>query len=129
MRVEILLCLVMAAGLLLGVQLLWFPGDEAPTSARRGSTAERLLAVDSGLFTVSAVHRRLEVLTGELDRLERDPYVFAKAFHTQVARSAYEALLADASRLHRTARPPDEPSPDLGFVPSPSSGRREVLEL
>ena len=50
------------------------------------------------------VRHRLDVLAAELEWLERDHSVFARAFRTQVARSAYQALIADASRLSEVAR-------------------------
>jgi len=50
------------------------------------------------------VRHRLDVLAAELEWLERDHSVFARAFRTQVARSAYQALIADATRLSEVAR-------------------------
>jgi hypothetical protein len=58
------------------------------------------------LLTRPYVRGRLDALAEELERLDRDPDVFAKAFHTMAARAALESLLADASRLtDRPARP------------------------
>jgi hypothetical protein len=50
-------------------------------------------------FALPAVHRRLALLAAELDRLDRDRTIFARAFRTRVAQIAYAALLEDAERL------------------------------
>jgi hypothetical protein len=84
--------------------------------------------VEWGLFSWQFIRRRLDALSEELERLDRDPDVFAKAFHTMVARSAYEALLADASRLADQPRRYAGQTLDVEFV-GPSTGMREVLEL
>jgi len=50
------------------------------------------------------VRQRLEVLADELERLDNDPDIFAKAFRTHAARSAYRALLDDAIQLSEQSR-------------------------
>ena len=50
-------------------------------------------------FALPFVRNRLGVIAAELEQLDSDPGIFAKAFRMQVARYAYEALLADATRL------------------------------
>src|SRR5918912_673445 len=55
--------------------------------------------VDDGLLTLPFVRRRLDVLADEIAHLDDDDGVMARAFRKTVARSAYEALLADESRL------------------------------
>ena len=84
--------------------------------------------VEWGLFTWPFVRRRLDALAEELERLDRDPDIFAKAFHTRVARSAYEALLADASRLTHQPRPYVGQTLEFELVGT-STGTREELEL
>ena len=55
--------------------------------------------VDDGLLTLPFVRRRLDVLANEIAHLDDDPGVLARAFRKTVALTAYEALLADESRL------------------------------
>ena len=55
--------------------------------------------VDDGLLTLPFVRRRLEVLAAEIGHLDDDPGVRARAFRKTVALTAYEALLADETRL------------------------------
>ena len=55
--------------------------------------------VDDGLLTLPFVRRRLEVLAAEIGHVDEDPGVLARAFRKTVALTAYEALLADESRL------------------------------
>jgi hypothetical protein len=102
---------VLLAGLCVAMGLLWFPSPwlrwladrvtrlmlsdpgEQPGTAGDGSTHEW------ESLTRPYIRGRIDALTQELERLDRDPDVFARAFHTMAARSAREALLADASRL------------------------------
>ena len=92
------------------------------TGEADGSTAEW------EMLTRPYVERRLDALAHELQRLDRDPDVFAKAFHTMVARSAHQALLAEASRL--AARPPRRAGPTFELeVAGTSTGPEEELEL
>jgi hypothetical protein len=86
------------------------------------------MTMQSGLFTRAVIQGRLEALTEELARLDRDPDVFAKAFHTMVARSAYQALLSDAATLI------DEPCLQVGEslefqLMEPSAALWEELDL
>jgi hypothetical protein len=55
--------------------------------------------VDDGYMTLQFVRRRLDSLANELAHLDDDPGVLARAFRTTVALTAYEALLAEESRL------------------------------
>jgi hypothetical protein len=55
--------------------------------------------VDDGLFTLPFVRRRLDLLANEIAHLDDDDGVMARAFRKTVAITAYEALLADESRL------------------------------
>jgi hypothetical protein len=100
------------------------PWRTAPPSVDAGLE----MTMQSGLFTRAVIHSRLEALTEELARLDRDPDVFAKAFHTLVARSAYQAQLTDAATLV------DEPSLQVGEslefqLMEPSAALWEELEL
>ena len=82
----------------------------------------------AGLFSRELVQQRLDLLSAELQRLETDRSLFARAFRTYVAKDAYSALLADRTRLARVT------TLDLGGitfeddVPGVRS-RREELEL
>ena len=108
---------VLLAGLCVAMGLLWLPSSWLSWLADR---VTRLMLADAGLrseasgygtgeahptapewdlLTRPYIRSRLDALAQELERLDRDPDVFAKAFHTMAARSAREALLADASRL------------------------------
>ncbi len=84
--------------------------------------------VQWGLFTEAFVQARLAALGRELERLDDDPDLFARAFHTTVVRSAYDALLSDAARFADQARRPSGPVLTLGSL-GPSSGSREELWL
>jgi hypothetical protein len=146
---EILFTVAVVAGLFLAIEVLWFPpswlGRFAARVARRepardgeqpgaagtaqdGPGQADDTALEWGLFTRSFIRGRLDALAEELDRLDRDPDVFARAFHTMAARAAYEALLADASRLADRSRRYAGQTLDFELV-SPSTGRREELEL
>jgi hypothetical protein len=85
-------------------------------------------AVESVLFSAAFLRRRLAALTEELDRLDHDPDVFARAFHTKAARAAHDALMAEVSRLA------DVPRPEVGAVVEAETAlrprdAREVLDL
>lgn len=60
---------------------------------------------DGSLFTLDEVRHRLAGLRAELERLELDPQVFARAFHTQVARVTRAGPFATTGR---TASPAQE---------------------
>jgi hypothetical protein len=105
------------------------PDDgEPPESGADVPGGADQVTVEEVLLTQPFVRRRLDALAEELERLDRDPDVFAKAFHTMVARSARDALRADASRL--ADRPPrcTRDTFDVEVV-GPSTGPREELEL
>jgi hypothetical protein len=51
------------------------------------------------LQTLAEVQQRLAALRVELQRLERDQAVFARAFHTYVAQAVYDTLVEDEARL------------------------------
>ena len=126
---EILLTLAVSAVLFLAMEVLWrsrsWSGWPAGSAAPAGDDDT---TVEWELFSLPFVRRRLAALAEELERLDRDPDVFAKAFHTMVARSAYEALSADEARLAEQARLHTGPTFDVEIVGS-SQGLREVLEL
>ncbi len=86
------------------------------------ATRAEAAVVDWDVFALPFLRHRLHVVADELERLDHDPTVFARAFRTVVARSAYEALLADVSRL--TAVPTLELQPA-----GPPAPLREELEL
>jgi hypothetical protein len=102
--------------------------DDRRRPSRHQPDARDDLTAEWGLFTAEFVRDRLRALEEELGRLDRDPDVFAKAFHTIVARSAYEALRVEATTL------PEKPWWRVGEVVDTevifsSAGPREVLEF
>jgi len=105
-----LLPFVLPALLFLALQLLWVRPGWLHLPA--GSPRERDRAVTptpahvpapagagGELFSLAFVRRRIDAITAELARLDRDETIFALAFRLHVARAAHEALLADAERL------------------------------
>jgi hypothetical protein len=133
---DILLPIVLLAGLFLVVGVPWSPPSWlrtlAGTATRRGrgvNAAPAAASIEWDMLTLAFVRRRIDVIAAELERLDRDPAVFAKGFRTIVARSAYEALMADASRL--AAVPSLDLNCDFGFelvLEGTPTQRREVLE-
>ena len=95
---DTLLPYMLSAGLFLVLELLWCRPSwpHAPAEMRGG---RGLVGANSDPLTLAFVQRRLDVLAAELDLLERDEAIFARAFRYHVAQSAYDALLADASQL------------------------------
>jgi len=93
---------------------------DARTVLDLGAPAALELSPEDDLFTLAWVRRRLDILAGELERLERDREVFAKAFHTHAAQIAYQGLLADASRLAAVA------TLEMEFSTSAASAREEL---
>jgi hypothetical protein len=94
----------------------------ASGSDRGRRPADRSPDPDLDPFALPFIRRRLDVLASELVRLERDPTVFAKAFRTRAAQSAYDALLADATRLAAVATIEVE-------IMTSRAGLREELEI
>ena len=128
---ELLLPIVLLAGSLV-VGVLRTPPSWLRAVAGVGSQLGP--GVNAGPAAASVewdVRRRMDVIADELERLRRDPAVFAKAFRTNVAKSALEALLAEASRLAAVPSLDLDRGPnfdfDLDLAASPIP-RREVLE-
>ena len=108
---EFLLAVVVLAVLLLPAGMLRDVSSSLGWTADRSQWVESVEAlddapgvldesgVDEGLLTLPFVRRRLEVLAAEIGHLDEDPGVLARAFRKTVALTAYEALLADESRL------------------------------
>lgn len=92
---------LLPAALFLVLELIWCWGPSwrrlRAERAVQGWAASPPPAHDP--FALPFVQRRLGALTAELDRLEHDRTVFARAFRTHVAMAAYSALLEDADRL------------------------------
>jgi hypothetical protein len=94
--------------------VLWTPPQWLRTIAEPGTplghvTGVAVAAADApaeefGLFSLAFVRRRMELLAAELDRLDREPAIFARGFRTTVAMSAYAALEDDARRLAAVPR-------------------------
>ncbi|HEY6796080.1 MAG TPA: hypothetical protein VI248_15495 [Kineosporiaceae bacterium] len=79
-------------------------------------------------FDTLHVQHRLAALAAEIQRLEADGLVFAKAHRIRVAESAYDALLAEACRL-AGVEPLEFEVPSL-YQPVPHERRvREELAL
>ena len=97
-------------------------------AAALGERVDDGASVEFALLPSAEIQRRLRALSEELDRLDQDPKIFARAFHIFVARSAYEALLEAASTLTNDLRVVQGPTVDLESACS-STMRREVLEF
>jgi hypothetical protein len=103
----ILLVVTVLVGLLMPLEQLKLPAswrsrlpvpDGTPDPAPKEPAGPDLTA-QWGLFSGAFVRERLQALEEELQRLERNPDVFARAFHTIVARSAYDALLGEVTTV------------------------------
>ena len=73
-------------------------------------------------FDALHVQHRLGSLTEEIQRLEDDRLVFARAHRIKVAQSAYDAVLGEACRLAGV-------QPQEDGRPGPTERAREELEL
>jgi hypothetical protein len=137
----VLVTVVLAVGLFLLLELLWCrpsrfgpaPGavvrDEPPAGA-----PQLAFDVESDPLALPFVRHRLDVLAAELEWLDHDDTVFARAFRYRAAQTAYDALLVEAirlaalSRLTTAARAAVDPTIQLEFGPS-LAPLREELEL
>jgi hypothetical protein len=139
-----LLAVVLVAALFFAVTVLGYPPSwsswvtdrvaswPVPASGGRTQVAGDGPEPDAGtvewdLLTQPFVLRRLDALAREIERLDRDPDVFAKAFHTMAARSAQDALLADASRL--AVRSAFSAGPFDIELAAPATALREEIDL
>jgi hypothetical protein len=132
----ILLVVTVLVGLLMPLEQLKLPaswrsrlpaGDGTPSPAPREPAAPDVTA-QWGLFSAAFVRERLQALEEELHQLERNPEVFARAFHTLAARAAYDALQSEV----RTVA--EQPFWRVGEVVDAEAlgargGVREVLEF
>ncbi len=103
--VEVVLALALLAVLLLPGDVLRFGATPAPEP---GAAATPVVTDDlddhpGGLYDREFIQWRVDVLADVLARIDVDPGVMARGFRTTVARSAYEALLADAAALRQPA--------------------------
>jgi hypothetical protein len=119
---ELLLAFVLAAMLVLALDLLWRrPWSSEPAqpadpelgtvqdgTGRRGAVPP---TISWDLFSLPFIEYRLTVLAAELERLDHDDTIFAKAFRLSVVRSAYRALLAEAAEATAV--------PDTGVTTDP----------
>jgi hypothetical protein len=122
--VGILLAVVVLAGLLVPVGLLRL-AERIP-----GAVSEPLEEDPfAGIISEDLIRRRLEALADELERLEHDREVFARAFHTSVARAAYETLLADAAQLAEQTRRVAAGTLEFELLEPSVTGPVEELEL
>jgi hypothetical protein len=136
-----LVTFVLAAGLFLLLELLWCRPSRFDPSTSPWAEGEPLAGgpqlafdVESDPLALPFVRHRLDVLAAELERLDHDETVFARAFRYRAAQSAYDALLVEAirlaalSRLTTAARAIGDPGFELEFGPS-LAPLREELEL
>jgi hypothetical protein len=115
---DLLLTFILPAVLFLALEFFWCRPSwlRASSDALRAFGAPQRLA-DEDPFAWSFVRNRMDVLAAELERLENDTSIFAKAFRTHVAQAAYQALIADAARLANESRlAAISPSPDVTIV-------------
>ena len=119
---DLLLTFILPAVLFLALEFFWcraswvHPSFEAPRGGGQRPGPPQLLP-DGDPFAWSFVRDRMDVLAAELERLENDTSIFARAFRTHVAQAAYQALLADAARLANASRlAAVSPSPDVTTV-------------
>src|SRR4051794_8391267 len=98
---DILLPFVLPAVLFLALEIFWCrptwqqPSFEVPRDPE-SQPGDVTRAPDWDPLALPFVQHRLDVLADELELLERDHSIFARAFRTHVAKSAYAALLDDA---------------------------------
>ena len=100
---EVVLALALLAVLLLPTDVLQFGAAPPAGSPSEEARPEPQDLDGGGLFSREFIQWRLDVLADELARIDHDPGVMARGFRTTVARSAYEALLADAAALRQPA--------------------------
>lgn len=126
---DILLAVLLLAALVLPLESLVLGSDRADETLPAVTLHERVdtwagpveTTIHSGLFSQEFVRRRLDALADELERLDTDPDIFARAFRTNVARSAYDALRAEAAAL--TERSPSGAVVDVEFELLQETGR------
>jgi hypothetical protein len=102
---DLLLTLLLLVAIFVALRLIVSPPAwlraRAEAAAQRwrdeGTTPTEALQWE--VLDLPLVRRRLYAVSVELDRLEHDPSVFARAFRTRAFQSAYRALLADEARL------------------------------
>ena len=131
MEIVLLLLLLFAVAVAIDLSIPPRPAWALALAGRRPAGSEPDVfgpAPTSGLFSREQVQQRLDLLAAELQRLESDRSVFARAFRTYVAKDAYAALLADRTRLARVT------TIDLGGVTFDDDvprvrAMREELEL
>ena len=99
---EVVLALALLAVLLLPTDVLRGVAPPAGSPSEEARPGPQDLD-GGGLFSREFIQWRLDVLADELARIDADPGVMARGFRTTVARSAYEALLADAAALRQPA--------------------------
>ena len=106
----VLLPFILPAVLFLALELLWSRPAwlHAPAAAPAAAWGPGEVAgpfpidpllIDRDPFALPFMRSRMAALLAELERLDHDRTVFARAFRTRVAQAAYDALLADTSRL------------------------------
>jgi hypothetical protein len=102
--------------------------DATPSPAPQQQAGSDNMAEQWGMFSAAFVRERLQALEDELQRLDRNPDVFAKAFKTIAARSAYDALLQEVTTIAEQPWWRVGEVVDADVLGSPG-GMREVLEF
>ena len=121
----ILILFVLPAAFFLILDALIFRKPPSWLAAAADRVRERLNPpppVPYDPFDALKVQQRLGALTAELQRLEGDRVMFAKAHRVRVAQSAYDAVLGEACQLAGVDRLEEE-------LAGPHRRTREELEL
>ncbi len=127
--------LLLTGAIFVGLHLLLRPRTErrtpgtAVTWELQHEHAAPVEVVEWDVFALPLVRRRLDAIADELVRLEHDPDIFAKAFHTHVAEAAFQALLAEESRIIDSRRRPVRGGDLAVMVGADRGSSIEVLEL
>jgi hypothetical protein len=138
---DLLLTVALSALLFLTLEVLWCrPSGLRPFTIEDDDQLDTAPLPIWDPFALSFVRERLDLLAAELARLDDDPSIFAKAFHTHAAQAAYADLLADAVRLATLSRSAavvgptlttavEIESPRSPMSPRSTTSNREELQL
>jgi hypothetical protein len=103
---DLLITFILPGVLFLALEVFWcrpaWLRELAGAPERRPGAPELLREWDP--FALPLLQQRMDELAAELERLDDDPVIFAKAFRTHVAQAAYQAVLAEAIELANASR-------------------------